>query len=294
MNKPLIAIVGPTATGKSQLAVRLAKKFGGEIVSADSWLVRRRLDIGTAKPSLKIRSQIPHHLIDIIDPDENFSAAEYKHLAETTINKLYLNGKLPLIVGGSGLYVDALLYNYSFLPPADINERRQLNAMSLGQLHTLALKKRLDLSLIDKRNKRKVIRLIETNGGIASQSRLRRNSLVIGITMTRAELSNAISRRVDSMLEKGLEAEVSNLVSDYGWDCEALKGIGYHEWKLYFENQQSLKLTRERIIKDTLNLAKRQQTWFKRNKSIHWFTTPVNYKQIDELITSFLNKNITE
>ena len=157
----------------------------------------------------------------------------------------------------------------------------------------MALSNGLDLGLIDRNNKRRVMRLIETKGMTATKSKLRNNTLVIGISIVNEKLKQQIEKRVDDMIVNGLEQEVKQLSYIYGWDCEALKGIGYSEWMLYFNGTQSIKTTRERIIKDTYELSKRQQTWFKRNKSIHWFPAPVNISNIEELITTYLNKNIS-
>ncbi len=294
MKKPLIAIVGSTATGKSELAFNLAKRFNAEIVSADSWLVRRGLDIGTAKPSINMLREVPHHLIDIIDPEQDFSAAEYKKLASKSIEDIHSNGKLPLLVGGTGLYIDSILYDFSFLPASDQKVRQRLNALQLGELYSLAKSKKLDLSQIDMRNKRRVIRFIESDGKIATRNTLRPNTLIIGTRSETDVLRQHIEERVDTMISLGLESEVKKLSDSFGWSCEALKGIGYSEWELYFKNLQSMAITKQRIIKDTLALARRQQTWFKRDKSIHWFTTPVNIADIDALITSFLNNSVIE
>lgn len=292
MNKPLIAIVGPTATGKSDLGIEIAKKYGGEIISADSWLIRRDLNIGTAKPSIADQRGVPHYMIDLVTPEEDYSAARYKKEASEVIKSIDEKNKLPIVVGGTGLYVDALLYDYSFLPASTPDVRERLNAMSLSELHQLATEKGLDLCSVDVNNKRRVIRLIETDGMVATRNRLRPNTLIIGLRAERDQLKKNISKRVDLMFRNGLESEVKKLVSLYGWDCEGLKGIGYSEWRLFFNGNQSIDMTRERIIKDTYELAKRQQTWFKRNKSIHWFTTPVKLQEIDDLITTFLSKNI--
>ncbi len=292
LNKPLIAIVGPTATGKSDLAIKLAKKFNCEIVSADSWLVRRHLDIGTAKPSIEQRNFVPHHMIDIVDPCENYSAARYKREAQIAIDDIYDRGRLPILVGGTGLYVDAILYNFSFLPSPGLVVRQALNGMSLQRLHQTALSKGLDLGSIDSNNKRRVIRLIETNGMIATKSKLRNDTIVIGVSAKTEDLKKRITKRVDDMINAGLKQEVEQLSGIYGWGCEALKGIGYSEWLLHFKGNQSIETTRERIIKDTYELAKRQQTWFKKNKSIHWYPAPVKESQLDEIVTTFLSKNI--
>lgn len=291
--RPLVAIVGPTASGKTGLAVDIALKFNGEIISADSWLVRRGLDIGTAKPSQNLRKLVPHHLIDIINPEEDFSAAAYKVLAEDEIAAVMERGRLPILVGGTGLYVDSVLFNFSFLPAGDQYERRRLNQQSLESLLAEAKKKGIDLSAIDIRNKRRIIRAIETNGGIATKGHIRPNTLIVGLWAEKTQLQLTICERVQRMLEDGLMEEVAGLVHEYGWGCEGLKGIGYSEWKEYFAGTQTLAITTERIIKDTLELAKRQQTWLKRNKSIQWYPTPVNVAAVEALITTFLNKSGT-
>jgi len=158
-------------------------------------------------------------------------------------------------------------------------------------LHSLAIDKGLSLDNIDQNNKRRVIRLIEANGKIPTKSEIKPNILLIGLKSVKDDLEANIQHRIDEMFNRGLADEVSQLANKYGWDCQALKGIGYHEWKLYFTGNQSLEQTKQRIVKDTLLLAKRQTTWFKRNKSIQWFTTPVKYSMIEDLITTYLNKN---
>lgn len=287
---PIVFIVGETATGKSDLAVRIAKQHNGEIVSADSWVVRTNVDIGTAKPSKQQLREIKHHMIDVIDAGEAYSAARYKREAETSIRNIAKKGKLPIVVGGTGLYIDALLYDFSFLPPAEPETRKYLNSQSLSNLIEQAESAGLPLGEIDTRNKRRVIRLIETNGAAAERKPPRPNVCIIGLLLNAEDREARIAHRVDNMLASGLEQEVQQLYLQYGWDCEALKGIGYSEWRLYFEDKQTLEITRQRIIKDTLQLAKRQRTWFKRNKSIHWYATPVKYKDIDDKVTTFLNK----
>jgi len=293
MGQALVVIVGPTASGKSALAVRLAEKFNGEIVSADSWLVRRQMDIGTAKPSTQDKLRVVHHLIDIISPKEGFSAALYKKLALASIRDIESRGKVVFLVGGSGLYIDSLLYDYSFLPSAGAETRQLLNTKTLDQLLEIARDRKLSLDEIDTRNKRRIIRLLETNGALATKNDLMLDCLIIGLSPTKEELIINLKKRIDKMINQGLELEVESLVKQYGWDSEGLKGIGYHEWKLFFEGKQTRQEVEQRILKDSLSLAKRQTTWFKRNKSIHWFSTPVNYTKVEELITTYLNKNIS-
>jgi len=287
---PLLVIVGETASGKSALAIELAQRLNGEIICADSWTVRREVNIGTAKPSPDDRALVPHHLIDIVDPDEDFTAAVFKGLANDKIREIVGRGNLPILVGGTGLYIDGIIYDYGFLPQGDRSARNELNV--LGNIELLERIKQLGLELgdVDTRNKRRLIRLIETNGARPTRYDMRANTMIIGLQIAHDVLLERITRRVDSMLDNGLENEVTSLVERYGWDCEALKGVGYSQWRDYFGGAQSLEETRAKIIKATLDLAKRQRTWFKRNKSIHWLSTPVDITSVVDLVTTELNK----
>lgn len=289
MNSPVIAVVGETASGKSDLAMRIARAHNGELICADSWTVRRELTIGTAKPSTDDQVLVPHHLLDIVDPDEDFTAAIFKQKAQAAIADIADRGKLPILVGGTGLYIDGVLFDYDFLPPGTPGQRAALNELDIPALRELIARQGIDIGDTDVRNKRRLIRLIETNGAAQTKQELRPNTLCIGLQPERAELTSRITQRVDVMIAAGLEDEVRAVAERYGWDCEGLKGIGYREWREYFLGSQDLATTRERIISSTVGLAKRQRTWFKRNKSIHWISTPVNYAQVDEMITTYLN-----
>src|SRR3989344_4657037 len=169
----LLVIVGETASGKSKLALELARKFNGEIISADSWTVYRGFDIGTAKPSETERAQSPHHLIDIVYPNDGFNAAEFKRLATEAIQDISTRGKLPILVGGTVLYLDSILYNYGFLPAVGKAERAARNAQTLEELLTEARAADIDLTNIDERNKRRVIRALETQGQRPTASKMR-------------------------------------------------------------------------------------------------------------------------
>lgn len=283
---PLIVIVGETASGKSALALELAKRFDGEIIAADSWTVRRGVNIGTAKPTPLERAEIKHHLLDVIEPCGDFTAAVFKKLANATIHDITSRGKLPIMVGGTGLYIDGVLYDYGFLPAGDREKRRQLNELSIPQLLEKLIKAGVDTDGLDTRNKRRLIRALETAGAQPSRGDMRPNTLVIGLQVPRSVLRANVERRVDAMLAAGLQVEVERLVANYGWDCEALKGIGYREWRGFFEDTYDLQATRAAIIKSTLDLAKRQRTWFRRNKSIQWVD---NTARALELTTRFLN-----
>jgi tRNA dimethylallyltransferase len=283
----LVVIVGETASGKSALALEIAQQFNGELVCADSWTVYKGFDIGTAKASVGEQAKVPHHLLDVANPAEGFSAALFQQLAKKAIADIYSRGKLPILVGGTGLYIDSVLFDYSFLPPSDPGLRTELNAMSLAQVLNRADELELDTIGIDLRNKRRVIRLIENNGIRPGMHELRDNTLVLGIRTEREHLQERIINRVDAMLAAGLENEVRSLAEQYGWGAEPMKGIGYREWQEYFAGSQNLTETRERIIKASMDLAKRQRTWFKRNDSIQWVSDRSNAV---DFVTTFLNK----
>lgn len=292
-NPPLLVIVGETASGKSALAVELAQQLDGEIICADSWTVRREVSIGTAKPSAEQCAAVPHHLLDIVGPCEDFTAAVFKRLANEKISEIHSRGKLPIMVGGTGLYIEGVVFDFNFLPAGDRKDREALSVMTNDQLLQKIADAGLELGGVDTRNKRRLIRLLETNGAEQTRQPLRGNTIMIGLRTDREVLNERITNRVDAMLAAGLEREVDQLQQRYGWDCEALKGVGYSQWKDYFLGQRSaeeLALTRLRIIKATQELAKRQRTWFKRNKSIHWYDTPVEGSQIVELATTLLSK----
>lgn len=294
--KPLIVIVGETASGKSALAMVLAEKFGGELICADSWTVYKGFDVGTAKPSAEDRARVKHHLLDVADPAQGFSAVEFQTLASAAIADVQSRGKLPVMVGGTGLYIDSVIYEYRFLPAPPAGIREALNALSLAELQQRAVEDGLDTAGIDLRNKRRVIRLIENQGVRPTKGALRDNTLLVGLTTGREQLRQRVTQRADAMLAAGLEQEVRHLAGRYGWEAEPMKGIGYREWRMYAEGGQTLEQVRERIIAASMGLAKRQRTWFKNNGDIHWLSqsdelsTKVSIEaEAVELVTTFLN-----
>lgn len=287
LDTKLIVVVGETASGKSALAMELARELGGELICADSWTVYRDFNIGTAKPSPEEQALVPHHLLDVADPLVGFSAVEFQKLANAAIAEIAARGRVPIIVGGTGLYIDSVLYNYSFLARPPESLRVELNALSLEEVLARAGDMGLDTTGIDLRNKRRVIRLIENNGERPTRHELRSGTHIFGLSVPHDELRKRIERRVDAMLAAGLEHEVHELAERYGWEAEPMKGIGYREWAEYFAGTQDLAETRERIIKGTMDLAKRQRTWFKRNHSIQWLS---DRSKAVEIITTILNK----
>jgi tRNA dimethylallyltransferase len=283
----LVVVVGETASGKSTLAMELAQQFGGELICADSWTVYKGFDIGTAKPSATDRTAVPHHVLDVVDATEGFSAVVFQRLAKDAIADVAARERLPIMVGGTGLYVDSVLFDYSFLPPSDPALRSELNDLTLEQLLERTEQMGLDTTGIDLRNKRRVIRLIENNGVRPERGHMRPNTLVLGMAVERDELRQRVTIRVDAMLAAGLETEARKLAERYSWEAEPMKGIGYREWQDYVAGTSSLAETRERIIKATMDLAKRQRTWFKRNDGIQWVSDRSNAVDI---VTTFLNK----
>ncbi|HUY53511.1 MAG TPA: tRNA (adenosine(37)-N6)-dimethylallyltransferase MiaA [Candidatus Dormibacteraeota bacterium] len=287
MKFPIVVIVGETASGKSDLAIDIAKKFNGEIINADSWAVYKNFNIGTAKPQPIDRKGVRHHLIDVANPNEGFSAAEFKKLAQEAIYKINNKGKLPIIVGGTGLYVDSLIYDYSFLPPSSNKSRQYYESLGLDQLKKMCIDLGYDSSRVDLNNKRRVIRFLENQGMYPTSKPLIDNVLIMGIKISPEKLEENIKQRTEKMMAIGLENEVRKLVTKYGWNIEPMKGIGYREFKDYFDKIINRQELIDRINKDTIKLVKKQRTWFKRNKSIQWYS---NRFQFVDAITTIMNK----
>lgn len=285
---PLVVIVGPTAVGKSRLAVKLAQKLNGEIVSGDAFQVYRGLNLGTAKLNAAEREGIPHHLIDVVSPQENFSVAAYRRLAEQAIREINERDKLPFLVGGTGLYINAVIYDYTFPEmPTDYELRERLKA--IGRIKGPAyLHQRLQevdptaAANIKTGDVRRVIRALEvyqlTGRTLSSFHRLKDNPepryrlALIGLYMDRALLYDRINQRVEEMLRLGLVEEVKSLLEQ---GCSpagnAMQALGYKEIVGYLQHQYDLPTAVELIKRNTRRYAKRQLTWFKRDNRIKWY-----------------------
>ncbi len=293
--KKLIVILGPTASGKTELSIKLAKKFDGEIVSADSRQIYKEMDIGTAKPSREELREIPHHLIDIIKPNQDFSVALYKKLALKKIKEIHKRKKMPFLVGGTGLYISAVVDNLEFpkIPP-NRKLRKELEEKSTKELFEIYRK--LDpegAKYIDKNNKRRLIRAIEVCkiSGIPFWRQRKKKKplyeiLQIGIKINKKKLEKKIAKRVNEMIKKGLEKEAEKLFKKYK-NVPALDTIGYQEWKDYFNGKIKKEEVIEKIILHTKQYAKRQMAWFKRDKRIHWVK---NFKEAERVLQNFLKK----
>lgn len=298
---PLVAIVGPTAVGKSALAVRLAQKFHGEIVSADSRLVYRGMDIGTAKPTPAERCGVPHHLIDMVNPDEAFSLSDYQHHAYMTIAAIHARGNTPILVGGSGLYVRAVLEGLA-LPRVVPNPARRAELEHLDAHALYAQLVHLDpiaATRIDPRNKRRVIRAIEVCEASgkpisALQTRVAPDYriLLIGLTMPRDQLYERINARVDTMIEAGLVAEVRGLL-EHGYSAElpAMSGLGYRQIALYVNGVVPLAEAVRLLKRDTRRFVHHQYSWFHLDdERIHWFDVSSPHElAIQELVARHLH-----
>jgi len=295
----ILIILGPTATGKSALAIRLAPRFDCEIISADSMQVYRDMDIGSAKVSDTQRSLIPHHLIDIREPEQPFSVAEFRKLAEEAIGGIISRGHLPLICGGSGLYLNSLIapYNFDADSGADPQIREQLSAEFAANggaaMHTrLAAVDPEAASRISVNDSRRLIRALEVyqiTGRPISELRKKSQAppwqpLIIGLTAARQTLYRRIEQRVDLMLAQGLVNEVEGLLArGVPRDAISMQGLGYKQIAAYLAHEISLAQAADLIKRDTRRFAKRQITWFKRNSRICWFTID-QYLEEGELV----------
>ena len=272
----LVAIVGPTASGKSGLAMEIAKHFHGESICADSRTVYRGLDIGTAKPSRSDQAAMPHHLLDVIDPNETYSAAQFKVAANRLVTEIEDRGHLPILVGGSGLYLYGVLYDYSFTVRRDTNKQRtQLEKLTTEQLIKSLESTNPEASVnIDRTNRRRLIRAIETAGQVKTRSALRPETLIIGLRVDGEHLRQRIKDRVDQMVEAGFVQEAKLVADRYGWENGAMTSIGYRAFRDFIEGRASLEQAKTAFVTGDWQLARRQLTWFKRNPDIEWFENP--------------------
>lgn len=301
---PVIAVVGPTASGKTSLAVELAKKFNGQIISADSMQIYKGMDIATAKPTEEEKCGIEHFLMDFLPTDVRFSVADFVSAAGECISKINENGYLPIIAGGTGLYVDSLLQNISFCPQkTDDNIRKRISDEydSLGGENLLLRLKEIDpetafrLHPSDKSRIVRALSLFESTGITMTQqyekSKLEPSpydTFYIGINFSdREKLYERINRRVDIMLENGLLDEAKEYL-DLSNDTTASQAIGYKELSPYFKGEKSIEECTESLKRETRRYAKRQLTWFRRNKSINWIY-PDFYENCDDMYNDVFN-----
>lgn len=267
---PLIVITGPTASGKTSLAIDLAEKFSGEIICADSRTVYAGMDVGTAKPSQAERDRVSHWGLDLVEPGEPFSVADFQAYAYNKINEIRARHRVPFLVGGSGLYIDAVIFDYQFGPPADPAERAALAKLTLEQLHEYCKKNHIPLPE-NASNKRYVIRAIEQKSiNVKRRSRPQANTIIVGIATDREILRERIAGRAEQLFDNGVVEEATILGKKYGWNNEAMTGNIYPLVHRYLRNELSMAEVKEKFTTLDWRLAKRQLTWLRRNSFIHW------------------------
>lgn len=303
--RPLIIITGPTAVGKTALSVRLAKAIGGEIISADSMQVYRHMDIGSAKIKKEEMDGVPHYLIDVLDPEEEFNVTVFQEMAKEAVEEIYSHGHIPIVAGGTGFYIQALLYDIDFTENGeDTSIRMELE--KLGQergaefLHNLL--RDIDPDSADEiheNNMKRVIRAIEyyrqTGERISEHNKRERQKkspydfLYYVVNTDRTRLYERIDRRVDLMLEQGLVEEVMHL-KDMGLtrDMVSMQGLGYKEILDYLQGIYTLEEAIYILKRDTRHFAKRQITWFKRERDVRWLDLPDFNNDLDQVLIKML------
>ena len=288
MNNRVIAVVGATASGKTSYAIELAKKINGEIISADSRLVYKGMDIGTAKPTIDEMQEIPHYMIDVVEPEYNYSVGLYVKEAKKHITDIISRGKVPIVVGGTGLYFRVLLENYD-LPDVkpDYELRKELSSYSYEEL--LEMLAKLDekaANSVEKNDKKKLIRYIEIIKLAGKPLDLVRgvkekefNVEWVGLNFPREILYDRINKRVDLMIEQGLIDETKKLLQKHGRISNITDTIGYREVLSYLDGEFSLDEAKDKLKQNTRNYAKRQLTWFRKNEQINWNCYPDRKKK---------------
>lgn len=297
----LIVIIGPTAVGKTKLSVELARKLNGEIISGDSMQIYRGMDIGTAKIKPEEMNGVPHHLIDIKEPDESFSAAEFQARGRQLVEEIHNRNRMPVVAGGTGLYIQSLIYDYHFseLPShpeirqklEELAEQQGINALyeELERLDPESAKK------IHPNNTRRVIRALEvyhSSGKTMTQYQENQDDeliyevALIGLTAEREVLYNRINARVDEMMDNGLLEEVASLYNKGIKDCQSIQAIGYKELYSYLEGKTTLNEAVEQLKQNSRRYAKRQLTWFRNKMDVEWFdmTDPARFEEKAEQI----------
>lgn len=296
----VIVVIGPTSVGKTKMGVELAKALNGEVISGDSMQIYKRMDIGTAKVTHQEMEGIVHHCIDIKEPDETYSVKEFQDTVRKLIEDISERKKIPIIVGGTGLYIKAALYDYEFHETEDDHDsfRKKYQDYDNQSLydHLYQIDKATAITL-HPNNRQRVLRAIEIyeqtgqkkSEALASQTHTcLYNAYFVGLTLERSLLYERINQRVEIMKDNGLQREVFQLYqAGLKRENQSMKAIGYKEWFDYFENQISLEDVYENIKKHSRQYAKRQYTWFKNQFNVHWYD--VNLKQFSLTVQEVLN-----
>ena len=301
----IIVILGPTACGKTTWSIKLAQKHNGIVISADSRQIYKKMDIGTAKEPGEWRwtgikrayyiEEVPHHIIDFLDPGKRFNVAEFRDRAIKNVKAAYKHNQTPFIVGGTGLYISSIVDNFN-IPRIPPNKKLRSSLEEKTNEELFKLLDQIDpaaAEVIDKHNKRRLIRALEVcifSGEPFSKQKQKGESLFdvlqIGIEVPREELYDRINTRVDVMMKQGLLKEVEALAKQrYGWQLPSMNGIGYRQFKPYFDGEVTLDQAIERLKRDTRHYARRQLSWFRRDKRIKWCAS---FEEAEKLVDDFL------
>lgn len=311
--KPLVVLTGSTAVGKTSLSIQLAKTIGGEIISADSMQIYKKMNIGTAKITSEEMEGVPHYLLNELDPEDEFNVVEFQCRAKRAMEQIYQNGHIPVVVGGTGFYIQALLYDIDFSRHEEEETlRKELEQLFLdrGKEYLYRELKRVDpeyAAAIHSNNIKRIIRALEyyleTGEKLSSHNEKQRKKsspycfAYFVLEMERSILYERINQRVDQMMDEGLENEVRKLWEEgYTKDLVSMQGIGYKEFFDYFENRISLRQVTENIKKDTRHFAKRQMTWFRREKEVLWINKHAYSGEeavLEEMLRILKDKGIT-
>ncbi|MBW2070743.1 MAG: tRNA (adenosine(37)-N6)-dimethylallyltransferase MiaA [Deltaproteobacteria bacterium] len=299
----IIVLVGPTGVGKTGVAIEVAKELGGEIVNADSMQVYRYMDVGTAKPTARERAAVPHHLLDILDPDEDFDAFIYAEMARAAIAEIRQRDRLAVVVGGTGLYLKSLLYGLfpGAAKDAEVRQRLRKEAADKGDTFLYQRLQEVDPETARRLNPRDLVRVVralevwECTGTPISKlqkehgfSQSMYRALKIGLHLPRNELYARIERRADEMLTAGLVAEVQDLLQrGYGPELKSMQALGYRHMVRVVKGEMVLEKAVDSMKRDTRRYAKRQLTWFRQDQEIHWFT-PAEKDSIVRLAREYL------
>lgn len=267
---PVVVIVGPTASGKTAAALELAEKYRGEIICADSRTLYKGMDIGTAKPTLEERARVPHYGLDLVEPGAVFSVADFKSYALQKIDEIRGRGRVPIVVGGSGLYIDAIVFDYTFGGRVDTEMRERYEKMTVNELQDYCIKNNIQLPE-NYHNKRYLTRAIERHGNdLKRRMSPSENFIVVGIATKNKDLRRQIVRRSEQLFNNGVVDEAKKLGEKYGWNSEAMTGNIYPLVQKYATGDVTVAEMQARFVTLDWRLAKRQMTWFRRNPFIEW------------------------
>lgn len=281
---PLIVITGPTASGKTGLAIKLAERWGGEIVCADSRTIYKGMDIGTAKPTAADQARVPHHLLDVAEPSQSFTLADFQTQARAAIDDIRCRGKVPFLVGGTGLYIDSIILDYQLSGPPNEQLRQRLSAMDIDQLQQLIVHKKFTMPE-NPLNKRQLVRVIEQAGVNTKRRRYpEKNTIVVAITTDKSTLDVRIRQRAMAMFEAGVLREARLLGDKYGWDSEAMTGNIYPILRQVIDRELTEQEAIERFVIRDRQLVKRQLTWLRRHDFVVWKTLEDAEKYLESIL----------